>query len=229
MTKHEEFLYTINDLCFSYKIGSMTVDALNKVSLNIPKKSLVCFSGPSGSGKSTMLNVLGLIEPLQQGSVFFNNRCFSELNEKDKNRIRRFDIGFVFQKFHLLPVLTAEENIEYFLTRQGVLKNERKDRVSHALNAVGLYESRKKKPMEMSGGQQQRIAIARAVAKQPSVIIADEPTASLDQQTAKDVMNLLHNLCGSQGMSVILASHDPMVHDYADLHLEVKNGGVKCY
>jgi ABC-type lipoprotein export system ATPase subunit len=229
MTTHDQFLYIIKDLCFSYKIGSMTVDALKKVSLNIPKKSLVCFSGPSGSGKSTMLNILGLIEPLQHGSVLFNNQCFAGLKEKEKNRIRRFDIGFVFQKFHLLPVLTAEENIEYFLTRQGVSKNERKDRVSHALNAVGLYENRKKKPMEMSGGQQQRIAIARAVAKTPSVIIADEPTASLDQETAKDVMNLLHDLCQRQGMSVVLASHDPMVHDYADLHLEVKNGGVKCY
>jgi len=229
MNHNNESLYQIKDLSFSYKIGSTTVHALKQVSIDIPKNSLVCFSGPSGSGKSTMLNVLGLIEPIQQGSVIFNNQCFVSLNEKEKNKIRRFSIGFIFQKFHLLPVLTAEENVEYFLTRQGIPKLKRKELVTNALNAVGLYEYRKKKPMEMSGGQQQRIAIARALAKKPSVIIADEPTASLDQQTAKDVMNLLHELCQKEAVTVILASHDPMVHEYSDQHYQVVNGEVKCF
>lgn len=229
MNNKNESLYVIKDLSFSYKVGSTTVHALKKVSVEIPKNTLVCFSGPSGSGKSTMLNVLGLIEPHTQGSVLFNNQCFLSLNEKEKNQIRRFHIGFIFQKFHLLPVLTAEENIEYFLTRQRIPKEIRKERVHAALNAVGLYDMRMKKPLEMSGGQQQRIAIARALAKHPSVIIADEPTASLDQETAKDVMNLLHNLCQKESVSVILASHDPMVHEVADQHYQVVNGEVKCY
>jgi putative ABC transport system ATP-binding protein len=227
MNNKKEPLYLIKDLCFSYKIGPMVVEALKHVSLEIPSHSLVCLSGPSGSGKSTLLNILGLIEPFEKGSILFDGRCFQSLNEKEKNRVRRFQIGFVFQKFHLIPVLSAEENVEYFLTRQGVPKNERKERVKSALQAVGLYKIRAKKPLEMSGGQQQRIAIARALAKNPSVIIADEPTASLDQETSKEVMELLYSLCQSKEASIIVASHDPMVLQFADNHFQVVNGEVK--
>ncbi len=228
LANHEP-LYIIKDLSFSYKIGQMIVHALKKVSFEIPKNALTCFSGPSGSGKSTLLNLLGLIEPLQHGSVHFENQSFETLSEQEKNHLRRFSIGFIFQKFHLLPVLTAEENIEYFLTRQGIPKLLRKEIVLDALQAVGLYEIRKKKPMEMSGGQQQRIAIARALAKAPRVIIADEPTASLDRETAKGVMDLFRELAEKKMVSIILASHDLLVHDYADFRLEVANGGVKCF
>lgn len=221
-------LYSIKNLSFSYKFGKMQVNALAKVSLEISQNSLVCLSGPSGSGKSTLLNILGLIEPIQEGSVFFNGLSFTDLSESEKNRIRRFEIGFVFQKFHLLPVLTVEENVEYFLARQGIKPILRKELIGDALNAVGLYEMRGKKPFEMSGGQQQRVAIARALVKRPKVIIADEPTASLDQKTAKEVMELLQTLVDKKQMSVVLASHDPMVHAYSNQHVEVVNGGLKC-
>lgn len=228
MDDNQELLYSIKDLDFYYKIGSNVIHALKKITLDIPKHSLVCFSGPSGSGKSTLLNILGLIEPFNDGSVIFNDQPFQYLTESEKNFIRRYHIGFIFQQFHLIPVLTAEENVEYFVKRQGIPKPLRKELVHHALNAVGLYDIRAKKPMEMSGGQQQRIAIARALAKNPNVIIADEPTASLDQETARDVMDLLHKLCQNEETSIVLASHDPMVHAYADQHLKVVNGEVKC-
>lgn len=222
-------LYIIKNLHFSYKLKCMTVHALKNVSLEIPKNSLVCFSGPSGSGKSTMLNILGLIEPFAEGSVLFNHQALELLSEKEKNRIRRFSIGFIFQKFHLLPVLTAEENVEYFLARQGILKAKRKELVKNALQAVGLYELKNKKPLEMSGGQQQRVAIARALAKNPEVIIADEPTASLDQKTAKEVMSLLKELSKKRGISVILASHDRVVHEFVDHHYQIVDGEVSCF
>lgn len=225
----EKPLFEIRDLSFSYKIGQMIVHALKKVSLEIPKNALTCFSGPSGSGKSTLLNLLGLIEPLQQGSIHFENQSFEKLSEKEKNYLRRFSIGFIFQKFHLLPVLTAEENIEYFLTRQGIPKKLRKELVAESLEAVHLYEIRKKKPMEMSGGQQQRIAIARALAKKPSVIIADEPTASLDRENTISIMDLFRKLTEKKMVSIILASHDALVHDSADLRFEVANGSVRCF
>lgn len=225
---NKEPLYIVKNLDFSYQLKCMTVHALKKLSFEIPKNSLVCFSGPSGSGKSTILNVLGLIEPFTMGSLVFDDQRLELLTEKEKNQIRRFSIGFIFQKFHLLPVLTAEENVEYFLTRQGISKSERKSLVQEALQAVGLYEIRHKRPLEMSGGQQQRVAIARALAKNPKVIIADEPTSSLDQKTANEVMQLLKDLVTTKKMSVILASHDLNVQEFADHHYKIVDGEITC-
>lgn len=221
-------LYEVKNLSFSYHIGDLKVDVLKDVSIELSKNELICFSGPSGSGKSTLLNILGLIENVQTGSVVFNEQNFSSMSENKKNQIRRFQIGFVFQKFHLLPVLTAEENVEYFLQRQGLSSKERKMRVHEALDQVQLYELRHKKPFEMSGGQQQRVAIARALAKEPLVIIADEPTASLDQKNAKDLIELLNKLSRDKSLSVIMASHDPLVHSYVDKHYQVVHGSVTC-
>lgn len=224
MKNKQEPLYKINDLHFSYQLGKQKVHALQGISLEIPQQSIVCFSGPSGSGKTTLLNILGLIEPVQDGTVTFDEEDLSTLSEKEKNTIRRYQIGFIFQQFHLLPVLTAQENVEYFLARQGLSSFERHHIAKKALEDVGLWDHRNKKPLEMSGGQRQRVAIARALAKRPRVIIADEPTASLDQHTGMEIMELLVDLSQEESVSVVIASHDPMVHKYAKQHYKILDG-----
>ena len=157
------FLYQIEELYFSYSLGEQKIDAIRGLSLTIPKTSLVTISGPSGSGKSTLLNILGLIEPVQNGTVFFQTENLGQMNEKRKNQIRKSEIGFIFQQFHLIPVLTAEENVRYFLYRQKLSKNEIRERTENSLGAVGLWEHRMKRPSQLSGGQKQRVAIARAI------------------------------------------------------------------
>jgi ABC-type lipoprotein export system ATPase subunit len=219
-------LYQVEDLSFSYQLGSQRVQALHDVSLQVQRGDFLCLAGPSGSGKTTLLSVLGLIEPVQKGKVQFEGRNLSEMTEHDRNHARRFRIGFVFQQFHLIPVLTAEENVEFFLTRQGVPKAERRKRVDEALEAVGIASQRKQKPLEMSGGQRQRVALARAIAKKPDVIIADEPTASLDQTTGREIMKIFAEQTEQRGVCVIAASHDPMVLAFAPRKIELCDGKV---
>lgn len=222
----DKLLYETTRLGFDYQLGKQTVQALRDIDLRIDRGDFVCLSGPSGSGKTTLLSVLGLIEPVQKGKVMFEGGDVSALSEAEKNRLRRFRIGFVFQQFHLIPVLSAEENIEFFLTRQGVAKAERKKRVQEALAAVGLTAQSRQRPLEMSGGQRQRVALARAMAKRPDVIIADEPTASLDQKTGKEIMGIFEELNGSRQVTVIVASHDPMVQAFAKRQVKLRDGEV---
>ncbi len=222
------FLYEIENLVFSYLIGNQKVEAIRELNLKIPKATLIAISGPSGSGKSTLLNILGLIEPVQQGRVLFQNENISLMNEKRKNEIRKFQIGFIFQQFHLIPVLTAEENVRYFLMRQKLPKREVADRTQESLEAVGLWEHRMKKPNQLSGGQKQRVAIARAIAKRPAVIIGDEPTASLDQKTGHEIMEILAKLTAARKTSVILTTHDPMVQSFANQNIHIQDGRLSC-
>ncbi len=224
LKNEESILYQVEDLYFSYLLGNQKIEAIRGLSLKIPASSLVTISGPSGSGKSTLLNVLGLIEPVQQGRVLFQNEDIGQMGEKRKNEIRKFQIGFIFQQFHLIPVLTAEENVRYFLSRQKLPKNEIKERVQESMNAVGLWDHRMKKPSEMSGGQKQRVAIARAIAKAPSVIIGDEPTASLDRKTGEEIMEILARLAKTRKTSVILTTHDAMVQSFAEQNFHIQDG-----
>ena len=221
------YLYEVKDLSFSYVLGKQPVEVLHELSLNIPKASLVTISGPSGSGKSTLLNILGLIEPIQGGQVLFLNEDLGQLSEARKNEIRKFQIGFIFQQFHLLPVLTAEENVSYFLYRNNLPEQEIKMRTEESLEAVGLWTHRKKKPSELSGGQMQRVAIARALAKAPSVIIGDEPTASLDQKTGHEIMEVLAELAARKNCSVILTTHDAMVRSFAHKNFHIQDGRLQ--
>ncbi len=217
-------LYNVEELAFSYSLGKQKIEAIRGLSLEISESSLIAISGPSGSGKSTLLNILGLIEPVQQGRVLFQNEDIGHMSEKRKNQIRKFQIGFIFQQFHLIPVLTAEENVRYFLTRQKLSKEEISERTADSLQAVGLWDHRKQRPSQLSGGQKQRVAIARAIAKRPSVIIGDEPTASLDQKTGSEIMELLSELVASRKTSVILTTHDPMVQSFASKNIHIKDG-----
>jgi len=219
-------LYEVRDVHFSYRLGELKAPALNGVTLDIARGDFVCLSGPSGSGKTTLLNLLGLIEPVQEGSVALAGRSVQVLTERERNRIRRYQIGFVFQTFQLFPVLRADENVEYFLTRQRLSRKERRERVRSALEAVGIWEHRHKRPSEMSGGQRQRVAVARALAKHPDVIIADEPTANLDQVTGRGVMEVFSELNLERGVTLLMSSHDPMVQDFARRQIRLVDGRI---
>ena len=219
-----DVLFRGKDLDFEYQLGNQKVHALRGVSFEISKGSFLCLSGPSGSGKSTLLNLLGLIESPQKGTLSFERQEVGLLRESEKNKIRRFKIGFIFQSFHLFPVLRADENVEYFLSRQGLGRTERQARVRESLEAVGLWEHRFKRPLEMSGGQRQRVAIARALAKRPDVLIADEPTASLDQTTGREIIETLVRLNQTQKLTVVVASHDAMVQKLSPQRFHLVDG-----
>ncbi len=222
--KKETILFSLKDVNFSYLIGSEKIPALHQLDLEIPGSSLITISGPSGSGKSTLLNLLGLLEPLQEGEIFFQNERLSSMSPKRQNEVRKFKIGFIFQQFHLIPVLTAEENVEYFLKRQNLSPEEIKERTQEALTAVGLWEHRGKKPGQLSGGQKQRVAIARALAKKPDVIIGDEPTGSLDQKTGREIMKIFAKIVEEKKMSIILTTHDPMVLSFSHQNFHFHEG-----
>ncbi len=219
-----EYLYQLTNINFSYLLGTHPIEAVRNVSMNIPKQQLVTFSGPSGSGKSTLLNLLGLIEPIQEGEILFQGEDISKMNQKRLNQIRKYDIGFIFQQFHLIPVFTAAENVAYFLARQGLEKEEIQCRTKDSLEAVGLWQHRMKKPSELSGGQRQRVAIARALAKKPAVIIGDEATANLDQTTGKEIMEIFNSLVKEKNISIILTTHDSMVQSYAEINFHIIDG-----
>lgn len=212
------------NIFLSYRLGDVDVAALSDVNFKIHGGRFTCLAGPSGSGKSTLLNLLGLIEPMQKGELLYADRQVGSLSEPQMNQIRRHEIGFIFQSFHLIEVLTAEENVEYFLARQGKPAEERTEAARMALRWVGLEDHRHKRPQQMSGGQRQRVAIARALAKQPKVIIADEPTANLDSKTGSEVLGLLQRLCREKGHSVIMASHDPQAIGLADTVIRLRDG-----
>lgn len=220
-------LYQLKNVEFQYHLGKQVIPAIRGVSCSIEQGDSVCMTGPSGSGKSTLLNLLGLIEVPQKGAIQFGGKDLLKLNETERNEVRKFQIGFIFQSFHLFPVLSAQENVEYFLVRQGLPQQERRDRVRKALDDVGLWEHRKKKPLEMSGGQRQRVAIARALAKRPQVILADEPTASLDQQTGKEIMGLFVEAHRTSGTTLIVSSHDPMVQGFCARRLHLVDGALQ--
>ncbi len=220
--------YLVEDLFFSYALGNQKIEALNGVNMALPCAKIICFSGPSGSGKSTLLNILGLIEMPQEGRVLLRGENLSQMTEERKNEIRRYSIGFIFQQFHLLPVFTAAENVAYFLKRQGLDEKAIDERVKESLEEVSLWEYRHKRPHQLSGGQRQRVAIARALAKRPKILIGDEITASLDQKNGKDIMNVLVRQAEKKGTTIVLASHDPMVHEFADKNYCLRDGVLAC-
>lgn len=221
-------MFECQNVNFYYQLGTERIQALHNVSLTIPEGDFLCLQGPSGSGKSTLLNLLGLVENLQEGRILFDGQDLASLPEIKKNAIRKLDLGFIFQTFNLIPSLTAFENAEYFLIKQKIAFKERQERVKNALSSVGLWEHKDKYPLQMSGGQRQRVAIARAFAKRPRVVIADEPTASLDQHTGLEIIELLKKLNEETKVSVIIASHDPMVIEHSRRKIILKDGRICC-
>jgi len=220
-------VYDVKELDFNYHLEGVQFKALKKINLEISAGEMITFAGPSGSGKSTLLNLLGLMEETSNDMIFYNGKCLGQLQGQDKNIIRRFDIGFIFQSFHLFPVLTTYENIEFFLIRQGVEESKRKELIQEALNVLGINDLKDKRPTQLSGGQRQRVAIARALAKRPKVIIADEPTASLDQKNGEAVVDHLFEINKKFGTTIIIASHDPMVLRHSQRIINLKDGEIQ--
>ncbi|NOV32102.1 ABC transporter ATP-binding protein [Methylomonas sp. ZR1] len=206
-----------------FQVGEQTVQALNGIDLSIGPGEYVSVMGPSGSGKSTLLNIVALLDQPSAGQYLLNGTDVTRQSDDELARIRRDNIGFVFQFFHLIPRLTAAENIEMPMILAGVDSKQRKRRVLQALTSVSLLERAEHKPNQLSGGQLQRIAIARAMIMQPGILLADEPTGNLDSQSGRDIIELLENL-NQQGVTLIIITHDQNIGGRAKRQLRIVDG-----
>ena len=209
----------------TFHMGDQAVYALNNINLHIASGEYVSIMGPSGSGKSTLLNIIGLLDKPDSGSYELDDRLITDLSETEQAQIRREKIGFVFQSFHLVPRLTAAENIELPLVLSGMPSEQRQSRVNDALQAFELKERAHHRPAELSGGQRQRVAIARATIMHPSVILADEPTGNLDHQIGAEVMLLLENLHHT-GTTLIVVTHDRELGSRAHRQIGMRDGKI---
>jgi putative ABC transport system ATP-binding protein len=216
---------TIN-LQKNYGAGSTSVQALRNINLKINNGDFIAILGSSGSGKTTLLNILGTLDKPTSGKVIVSGKDLSSLNEKAIVDLRRREIGFIFQFYNLMPVLTAFENVELPLLISGVPKKTAQQRAKDLLSAVGLADRANHRPDELSGGQQQRVAIARALVNKPALILADEPTGDLDSATGEQVLNLLLTLSKEQGTTVLTSTHDPSVLNFADRVVRMKDGQI---
>jgi putative ABC transport system ATP-binding protein len=219
-------MYTLTSLTKNYSQPKRTVTALNGVDLTIPDGQLVAIQGPTGGGKSTLLQMLGALDRPTSGSIALRGDDLSTLSEAKLATIRASEIGFVFQGFNLIPTLTALENVEMALVPAKVPAQERVHRATQALESVGLGERATHLPNELSGGQQQRVAIARALVKNPKVLLADEPTGNLDEQTRDEIMQLLESLWREQNLTIIIVTHDSAVAKRAERRLRIANGTI---
>ncbi|MBI2757046.1 MAG: ABC transporter ATP-binding protein [Chloroflexi bacterium] len=208
----------------TFKIGEVETQALRGVDLSITKGEFTALVGPSGSGKTTLLQLIGLLDQPTTGSVFINGKEATRLNRDQRADLRKGTIGFIFQFFALIPTLTAYENIELPLLLNGMKPAGRKARVNEMLEAVGLGERAHHRPDQLSGGQQHRVAVARALSINPSLVLADEPTANLDTENGKQVMDIMQKLNKDTGVTFVFATHDPRVIKYAQRIVTLRDG-----
>jgi len=214
------------DLCKYYRKGKHNeVRALDKVNINIKKGDFVSIIGPSGSGKSTLLHMIGLLDRPTCGKIFFDGQNISEFSDDELTKIRRKKVGFVFQQFNLIPLLTALENVELPMSLDGVDPETAKKRAENILKKVGLKDRMENRPPEMSGGEQQRVAIARAMANNPEIILADEPTGNLDTKTGEEVINILKNI-DKKDFTLVIITHDPNIAKIAKKQIKLKDGKI---
>ena len=216
----------LRDVRKSYQLGHHTVAALRGVNLDLHPGEMLALTGPSGSGKSTLLNLAGLIDQVDEGEVHLLNQPVNSLTEGALTRLRRDSIGFIFQGFNLVPVMTAADNIDYPLFLCGVPAHERRQRVAQALRDVGLQAQAHHRPDALSGGQRQRVAVARALVKSPRLVIADEPTASLDSLTAAQVLDLMRERGNAQGAAFLIATHDSRLLSRCDRVVTLLDGQI---
>ncbi|GAA4677328.1 ABC transporter ATP-binding protein [Frondihabitans cladoniiphilus] len=221
-------MYTLTDVSKTYVQKKRTVTALNKVSLQIPTGQMVAIQGPTGGGKSTLLQMLGALDKPTSGTVTLGDKQVSSLGDGKLAEVRATEIGFVFQGFNLIPTLTAQENVEtaFASSSTSTSRDEQKSRAKAALESVGLAERGDHLPAELSGGQQQRVAIARALVKEPTVLLADEPTGALDEATRDEIMELLEGVWRERGLTLVIVTHDSAVAKRAERRLVIKNGKV---
>jgi len=213
------------DVTKVYKTGEVEVRALRGVTLQIQEGDFLSIVGPSGSGKTTLLNVIGALDSVTSGKLEVLGRDMVKLSRRERADVRLKSLGFVFQAYNLIPVLTARENVEFVLELQGV-RNDRSSRAREILEELGLSDLSDRRPLQMSGGQQQRVAVARAVASRPKLVLADEPTANLDGENAEILMNMMRRLRDEHKMTFIFSTHDPRVVAHASRVVTLTDGRV---
>jgi putative ABC transport system ATP-binding protein len=210
-----------------YGLNNQVVHALRGVNLEFQGGEFAAIAGPSGSGKSTFLHLAGCLDTLTAGAMLISGSDTGKMSRKQLALLRRHSIGFIFQAYNLIPVLSAEENISFPLSLLGVPQKETKERTEKILHEVGLEGMAKRRPKEMSGGQQQRVAIARALVKKPALILADEPTANLDSSIGREILELMLTLNKSEGTTFIFSTHDQMVMDFARRIVRIRDGQIE--
>ena len=215
-----------SDLSKSYQQGKVAVHALRGVSLQIETGSFMALAGPSGSGKTTLLNLIGGLDTPDSGTVQVDGQVLNLLGQGQLAQLRLHKIGFVFQAYNLIPVLSALENVEFVMLLQGVPAAARRKRAAEILAEVGLSAEKRRRPAELSGGQQQRVAVARAIVADPSIVLADEPTANLDSKTGQELLELMHHMNAAKGVTFIFSTHDKMVMDFARRLVYLHDGRV---
>jgi putative ABC transport system ATP-binding protein len=215
------------DVSKQYRSGEITVDALNSVSLTIKRGEFTAIAGPSGSGKTTLLYVISGLDIPSSGTVILDGKPVSAMSGRELSDFRRDHIGFIFQSYNLIPVLTVRENIEYIMLLQGVTEGERRSRVSEMLEEVSLGGMEDRLPTQLSGGQQQRVAVARAMVSRPDIILADEPTANLDSHTGESLIEMMRKLNERRGMTFVFSSHETMIMERAKRLLLLTDGRIE--
>lgn len=223
---HTQPIVRLEQVSKTYLQGKIKVHAVNNVSLDIQQGDFAALCGPSGSGKTSILNIIGALDTPDSGNVFVDNVNLATLSRSACAEIRKNHIGFVFQSYNLIPVMTAFENAAFVLDLQNHSKKEIKQRVMEVLKEVGLQGLEHRKPDEMSGGQQQRVAIARAIVTRPAIVLADEPTANVDSETAQSLLNLMLELNKTQGITFLFSTHDQHVMDCARRIIKVHDGKI---
>ena len=209
-----------------YGEGAVAVAALGGVDLAIGEGEFVSLAGPSGSGKTTLLNLIGGLDRPSGGRVLLDGRRIDDLSPGELADLRLFHVGFIFQAYNLIPVLTARENVELIMELQGVEAGERGERSRAMLCQVGLAELADRRPAELSGGQQQRVAVARAILSRPRIVLADEPTANLDSQSASHLLELMRSLNEQHGITFLISTHDPRVMEFARRRITLRDGRI---
>ena len=214
------------DVKKTYRQDKLEVRALNGVTLSIQTGGFVALAGPSGSGKTTMLNIIGGLDTADSGRVIVDGNALEEMTQSELANLRLRNVGFVFQAYNLIPVLSALENVEFVMLLQGVTAAERRERAMAILDDVGLEGMYNRRPAELSGGQQQRVAVARAIVSSPSIVLADEPTANLDSKTGKGLLEMMKQMNERGEATFVFSTHDKMVMDYARRLILIRDGLV---
>jgi putative ABC transport system ATP-binding protein len=210
-----------------YRQGEVEVQALRDINFNVEEGEFAALVGPSGSGKTTLLNIIGGLDSPSHGSVRLNATDITSLNESELSDFRLFQLGFIFQAYNLVPVLSALENVELVMVMQGRHIHERRERAEHYLELVGLTSMMHRRPSALSGGQQQRVAVARALAAGPRLVLADEPTANLDSENATALLDIMHRLSHEEKTTFIFSTHDPRVMERAERIITLRDGTVE--
>mgnify|MGYP001817517581 CR=1 FL=1 len=220
-------LIALRNMTKIYPAGNQHITAVDELNLFIKSGEFAVLAGPSGSGKTTVLNIIGALDTATEGAVAVDGAEYSKMRPKQLADFRLRRIGFIFQSYNLIPVLTAAENAEFTLMLQGVPPEERRKKIEAIFAELGIDGLEDRRPNDLSGGQQQRVAVARAIAPEPAVILADEPTANLDSHTAEDLLDLMRQLNREKGMTFLFSSHDPLVISHAERVVRLRDGKLE--